>query len=190
MFDIATPVWDEITRFADRNSRPGLLAEAVEEGILPYVEYAAAVANAWHLAEAPETEYGIDFWASHFSWAGFRHDGEQADRPDSPLTLYRGAASGRERRMSWTDDLDTARWFAARVVDDGGSGLVIRARVQPWRLLAYIHESGRNESEWVIDPRRLRLELVESSRSTPALPSFEEMRRRRLKPASASEASN
>lgn len=180
MHHTATPVWDRITRRADRNARPRLLAEAIEQDVLPAQEFIEAVCDAWVMAEEPEKEFGLGFWVPLFESCGFTRDGIEVEKPKEPQTLYRGAGYERERRMSWTDDLEMARWFAARAALDGplGFGQVLRARVQPWRLLAQVHVSGRKEAEWVIDPRRLRIEVVESDISDPPMPDFDEMRRR------------
>lgn len=173
----STPAWDRITRLVDRNKRPHLLASALEDDTLPWDEYLPAVVDAWTMAESPESHYGAEFWVWHFREAGYFHDGADHQSPAAPMTLYRGCSLGRERRMSWTDDLDTARWFAARVGDSGLHGRVIQAKVQPWRVLAYIHEEGRGESEWVIDSRSIRYKVYEES---GAFASFEEMTQRPL----------
>lgn len=65
--------------------------------------------------------------------------------PDS-FTVYRGVGRGRNPEgMSWTDNLDSAKWFASRFGDDG---YVIRGIVNKSDVLAYF--SRRNECEVVI----------------------------------------
>lgn len=65
--------------------------------------------------------------------------------PDS-FTVYRGVGRGRNPEgMSWTDNLDSAKWFASRFGDDG---YVIRGIVNRSDVLAYF--SRRNECEVVI----------------------------------------
>ena len=59
--------------------------------------------------------------------------------------------------MSWTDNLEQARRFAAKP-QYGGKGIVVLTVVEPSSVLArFVH--GRCESEWVIDP--CYLEVVE-----------------------------
>ena len=65
--------------------------------------------------------------------------------PDS-FTVYRGVGSGRNPDgMSWTDNIDSAKWFASRFGDDG---YVIRGTVNKSDVIAYF--SRRNECEVVI----------------------------------------
>lgn len=74
---------------------------------------------------------------------------------DSPelakwIRLYRGVADHRSRLgMSWTTDLDKARWFAQYRGEDA-PGLVYESFVPPWRFLAHIGAEQRNEDEYVV----------------------------------------
>ena len=83
-------------------------------------------------------------------------------RPAAPVTLYRGAP-GRSngRGMSWTLDVDRARWFAQRWDLTGRSGSVYKATVKPHAILAMML-GGRDEAEVVVNPRRLprNLEVI------------------------------
>lgn len=54
-------------------------------------------------------------WMALWKRAGYSDDGRPAERPDSPVRLWRGSTRGLRRRWSWTDDSDRARWFADRV---------------------------------------------------------------------------
>jgi hypothetical protein len=76
-------------------------------------------------------------WISWFRAAGFLSDNGQAP-PTGPLKVYRGvvrAAAGGHwiRRMSWSQDLATAQWFANRFYTKGS---VYEAWVPPAGVLA------------------------------------------------------
>ena len=53
--------------------------------------------------------------------------------------------------MSWTTDLDRARWFAERDLSHG-TGNVYVYQADSAALLAFIGEWGRHEAEYVVDP--------------------------------------
>jgi len=54
--------------------------------------------------------------------------------------------------MSWTTDLERARWFAARYAVRHRDGLVFAVDVEPSTVLALVGDpGGRNESEVVVD---------------------------------------
>ena len=59
--------------------------------------------------------------------------------------------------MAWTDDRATAEWFARAGIRGREASQVWTADVAPDRLLAWIHEGGRRESEYVINTRGLRV---------------------------------
>jgi MFS superfamily sulfate permease-like transporter len=45
--------------------------------------------------------------------------------PEAPVTLYRGCAPERRFGMSWTTDLDRARWFAERDLSHGTGNVYV-----------------------------------------------------------------
>lgn len=54
------------------------------------------------------------------------------------VRIYRGVSVGRNPKgLSWTDDLETARWFAHRFDMDGKSGYIQTACVPRSEILAY-----------------------------------------------------
>jgi hypothetical protein len=81
--------------------------------------------------------------------------------PD-PCVAYRGVGDPRQqaRGMSWTTDLATAAWFARRGNQD--AGVVVSAWVPKHRIFYYCAE--RNESEVIIDPSRMKYEILSMSR--------------------------
>lgn len=87
-------------------------------------------------------------------------DNESRARFDSlpdPVRIYRGCSPKYARGMAWTTDIDTAAWFAHRL----GGNLILTAVHPKGKVLAFFN--GRNESEVVIDPRRIKFELLNLS---------------------------
>ena len=111
----------------------------------------------WGIAEYPQDGMRRASWLGVFALAGYTVDGVRAERPNSPVRLYRGAPFSRRRRMAWTDDLATAKRFARGGLLGHEAGQVWTADVAPERLLARIHEGGRGESEYVINTLQLRI---------------------------------
>lgn len=77
------------------------------------------------------------------------------DRLPDPVTIYRGCSRPRVRGVSWTTDRDVAAGFARghrgiRVPDS----VVAQAAVPKEAVFAVF--TDRNESEVLVDPRRLR----------------------------------
>jgi hypothetical protein len=105
------------------------------------------------MAEYPEGSGGMSrvTWLQVFALAGYTVDGEPAERPGGPLTLYRGAPPSRRLRMAWTDHRATAERFAHGGLRGRELGRVWTAEVAPDRLLARMHEGGRGESEYVVN---------------------------------------
>lgn len=68
------------------------------------------------------------------------------------VKLYRGITKfGNPYGLSWTTNLDTAKWFANRfnINDRDNGNYVIEAEVNKEDILAYF--SGRNENEVIVD---------------------------------------
>lgn len=151
-----------------QNNGPSLLLDFVARGILQLSPSTArAVIDAWSGADRPERLLGTGTWLGFFTEVGFTFEGESAARPPVSLELFRGCTadlsfdedSGEEYDsrfgMSWTSDIQIARRFAYDAISGRKEGAVYAATVEPEFLLAYIDKFGRNESEWVIDPRGL-----------------------------------
>ena len=75
---------------------------------------------------------------------------------DDTITIYRGTRNGskKTRGMSWTTDIEIARWFSNRFSSNGKPGNVYQAEIDKENILAYFE--GRNEQEVVVDPKGLR----------------------------------
>ena len=128
---------------------------------------AGAVASVWSGADFPEDQLGRERWLGMFRDAGgpglYIREGTRAERPYGPIRLYRGAPRHRRLRMAWTDEVATARRFASGDLRMTQRGEVWQAVVAPERVLAYISEDGRHESEWIIDPYELAVERMPES---------------------------
>jgi hypothetical protein len=118
------------------------------------------VIDAWSGTEYPYVNFPRDMWLAMFRAIGYTCDGEPAERPAERVTLYRGVlGTATVRGMSWTTDLEKAWWFARRH-SDLGVAMVYQSIPPVTSLLAYIGD--RNESEYVVDPRGIRVEKLAS----------------------------
>lgn len=73
--------------------------------------------------------------------------------PD-PIPIYRGYTRTRSMKgWSWTTDPDKAEWFARRFAVKGRECFVAEGTVSKQYVIAFF--TGRNESEIVVDPRRV-----------------------------------
>ena len=141
-----------------RNSSPTLVCDLYMEDMLEPELAAWAVPDAWSDAEHPMVMIEESVWRLLFEFAGYTENGKSAARPAGPLTLFRGSDAEHRFGWSWTDRVETAQWFADRVIH-AERGQVWRATVPPDRLLARITE-GREEHEWVVDTQGLEIAEV------------------------------
>lgn len=121
-------------------------------------DFSQSLASAWMLSEFPngDTNVSIADFVRFFKRANkdFLMTKSEICRinhlPDI-VTVYRGLQrNSKLKGMSWTLDLEVAKWFANRF---GHNGLVYQAMVQKKDILAYF--DGRNEKEIIVDPKRL-----------------------------------
>jgi hypothetical protein len=118
-------------------------------------DYAELVSYTWSIAEFPGLSLSKRHWLGLWRKAGFTMDGKPAERPTEPMLLWRAAHPTYKRGFAWTDSRKVAEWFLqARY---GRNHRLYEVVAPPDRLLAYIHDSGRGESEWIIDARALPL---------------------------------
>ena len=143
-----------------RNKGAALLFDWYATGALTDADLPSVVADVWNGAEEPSKLLGVAQWVRFFRLAAY-------PPPTQPLTVYRGTTAGGRRGMSWTTDLEQARWFADRIVRmTGTKAEVVTVVAPPEAVLAIMDEvepKGRMENEVVIDPRLLprvrRLEI-------------------------------
>lgn len=151
---------EELSRLiglAGRVNGPDFLAEALVDGKVTNDTVAALVGEVWSSAEYPDRELDHDTWRWLFAIAGFTIDGEAAERPAEPLTLYRGAVPERRADWSWSRDRAVAEQFAAGLRGRGAGRLWV-CTVPPESMLAV--NTGRDEDEVVVDTRGLHIAEV------------------------------
>ncbi len=135
-----------------RNKAPALLFDLYYGKSLDLAAHPSVVADAWSSPEYPERCVEPDIWAGLFRTAGYTHDGQPATPPTEPITVYRGCTPDGRAGISWTSDLAVARSFAHDQLRGRAVGYVYAFDAPPDALLlACIHETGRQESEYVID---------------------------------------
>jgi hypothetical protein len=153
-----TGTWAEVSARLGRNDYPAALANAVGSlRLTDTAEVAEGLEAAWTMAEWPAQILSQDLWLSLFGVVldvgEYLHGDTVARTSDLPelLTLYRGATDVTARGMSWTDDIDQARWFANRLIHTGyPDATVYVIGALNTMVLARFH--GRGENEYVLDP--------------------------------------
>lgn len=138
--------------YAGRNDGPAMLFDCYFGRRIGPADMAAIVADVWSAAEFPQQCLSVALWCMFFRMAEY-------PKPAGPLTLYRGATSGRARAMAWTTDRTMARWFASRMrAADPRPAHVYTVDAPPAAVLAVMDEvepDGRQEHEVIVDPRLL-----------------------------------
>jgi hypothetical protein len=123
------------------------------------------ILEVWSGADRPTYKLPAWLWILWFQMAGFVSEPKGMQRPAEPMMLYRGAnhPTRFRRGMSWTDDLDQARWWADRLPRPSGPGVVYVAEVPPENILAINHDPdhGRGEHEFIINPKGVRTRVYE-----------------------------
>lgn len=148
--------WREVSARLGRNDLPHALIYAVlvHHTLTDPDEIATGLAAAWVMCEWPMQAADADVWLNVWSEVvdadEYLTDDGRAPRADLPetLTVYRAAAAGHERGMSWTTDLAQARWFATRFGQDDHTVYV--ETLPRDAVLAVFNRRG--EHEVVVDP--------------------------------------
>jgi hypothetical protein len=168
--------------YLGRDDEPALLAEWWETGRIHADELGPLLLGVWSGAEWPLALVGERRWVAMFKAA------VGLPRPTDPLVIYRGAWRVRARGMSWTLDLERARWFARRetLMHPEWGAAVYEATVPPRAVLALIpdDDNSRGESEVVVNPNMLRgrtriLEHIEPTKSDREDPELDRLGVRR-----------
>lgn len=167
--DRGTPVSrDELSTASarvGRNSGPWLECMLHYSGLLSDDAY-TLTPEIWGDAEYPNNLLTQADWRELFARARYCVDGQRADRPAGPITLYRGAPAKYKRRWAWTASLDVATQFTGAKMQPGVGfwtrlpGVVWTASVEPWRLFCHgtgRGEDGHAEDEYVIDTKGLTI---------------------------------
>lgn len=126
-------------------------------------DYGEILADIWCHTENPNGDVNVppSESAKLFEKAEKRYmmDEEEMERYNSlpdKFKVYRGVGAGRVRNgLSWTDNVDKAKWFAERFNDWGaGSGYVLVGMAEKKDVLAYLNK--RDEDELVISPSKIK----------------------------------
>ncbi len=144
---------------AGRVHGPKVLLDSWMQGRIDNAILSNSVAEVWSAAEYPEQALRRCDWRNLFYSAGYTVDGQLAERPTEPIRLYRGSIPQRRCGWSWTGDLDIAQRFAAGYETGGPIG---RLAGEVWEIMAppaalLSHITGRQEDEYVVDTRGLRI---------------------------------
>ena len=77
-----------------------------------------------------------------------------AELPEE-ITIYRGVAVGRAKQkgLSWTCNIDTARWFSKRFDTDKKKGYILKAKIKKSDVFAYFNT--RNEDEILCNSKNI-----------------------------------
>jgi hypothetical protein len=160
--DITTDDFDRAIALAGRISAPLMVWECHQHGSFTDDRVLAmCVTTAWSSAEYPEQSLGRDLWRELFHATGYTVDGVPAERPAEPTRLYRGTTQEGRYGWAWTSDRAVAERFACGVIRGQTPGRVWTALVEPQRLLAFIHEAQRNESEYVVETDGLTITVAD-----------------------------
>jgi hypothetical protein len=138
----------------DRLSGPRVLYDAWAGGQISDGDLRMLIPDTWLYVDWPECIIGAGKWVQLFRAAGFLTISHGLARPDSSLTVFRGATAERRIGMSWTRDIDRADQFRQRHSWHAPSA-VYRAVVTPHAVLALLERRGEGPPEVVVDPRML-----------------------------------
>ncbi len=135
----------------------------------PYLsekDLAELFADAWVSSENPnqDANCSISYLVKMFKKCDKRYLMQKEDYkvyqllPDT-FTIYRGVAVGRNPKgLSWTQNLETAKWFAKRFDRDEEKGYIQTAIAKKENVLAYFNT--RDEDEIVYDSNKLEISIL------------------------------
>jgi hypothetical protein len=134
--------------------RPAVLLRAFQSGTVPFGDLPELIAFAWTRDDSPTSGVGEAAWIEVFERAGFfTYPPVSAERPTSPVTVYRGSTAERLMRMSWTADRKMAVELGTRHAQYSHTWLY-EATVRPDAILAYLERRGEGWTV-VINPAGL-----------------------------------
>lgn len=128
---------------------PILALPLIQEYCMPAADAAELLKFVWVTVEFPaDSDDLVEEWREAFDRLGYVTDSDDGP-PMEAITVYRGADRDSDGwGLSWTTDLERAKWFAYRLGKKNRA--VFTALAPPESVLA--HFTGRNEDEYVIDP--------------------------------------
>lgn len=124
-------------------------------------------ADAWVLTENPNQDVNcpIPYLVKMFKkcnkqYLMVKEDYEIYQALPETFTIYRGVAVGRNPKgLSWTRNLETAKWFAHRFDNKDEQGYIQVGTAKKENVLAYFNT--RNEDEIVYDSKNLQISILE-----------------------------
>src|SRR5487761_1177695 len=141
---------------AGRIHGPALLWNAVLLKVISEDALTSVIGEVWSMAEYPERCLTRRDWLEFFGRAGFTVNGKPAPRPATPAQLWRGSTHARRRGMSWSTDRSTAEKFAIEGFA-GRPGGALYETLAPSSAVLCINSDGREEAEYVLDTRGLKI---------------------------------
>lgn len=132
----------------------------------PYLsekDYATYLAESWIDEENPNMDANVSISESIKMFKKCKKEDLMCEEdlnyykslPDQ-LTVYRGVAQGRVKiGLSWTDDLDQAKWFQHRF---GEENTLLQLNVQKKDIIAYFNT--RNEKEILLDVLKYKKQIL------------------------------
>jgi hypothetical protein len=138
----------------DRLNGPQVLHDAWAGGQISNCDLRALIPDTWLYVDWPERVIGADKWVRLFRVARFLSIPDGPPRPDSAMTVFRGATAERRAGMSWTTDIRRADQFHQRHSWHAPTA-IHRTVAAPDAVLALLERSGEGPPEVIVDPRML-----------------------------------
>lgn len=138
----------------DRPNGPQVLYDAWSGGMISDCDLRALIPDTWLYVDRPERVIGAGKWVRLFRAAGFLSIPYGLSRPDSAMTVFRGATAERRSGMSWTTDPGRADQFRQRHSWHAATA-IYRTMAAPDAVLALLERRGEGPPEVVVDSRML-----------------------------------
>ena len=138
----------------DRLNGPRVLYDAWAGGQISDCDLRPLIPDTWLYVDWPERVIGAGRWVRLFRTAGFLSIPYGLSRPDSAMTVFRGATAERRSGMSWTTDVGRADQFRQRHSWHAPTA-IYRTVAAPDAVLALLERRGEGPPEVVVDPRML-----------------------------------
>lgn len=139
----------------------------------PYIskeDFERHLAYAWVASENPNQDINVSipelikwFKSSERSNLMEKDELEYYNKLPDTVNVYRGIAVGRAEQdgLSWTCNIETAKWFANRFNTDNRKGYVIEGKISKENIFAYFNNRGEDEilcnSKMITSIRRINL---------------------------------
>lgn len=138
----------------DRLNGPRILHDAWAAGQVAGGDLRTLIPDTWLYVDWPERVIGAGKWVQMFRAAGFLSIPYGLSRPESAITVLRGATEERRAGMSWTIDVGRANQFRQRHSWHGPTA-IYRTEVTPNAVLGLLERKGEAPPEVVVDPQML-----------------------------------